>query len=288
MSKLVSIYASPPWYTFRNLGKVRRKGTNITPQVPLFSHLFIVPTFTAYIAGGVYFAGDQIGVSDEIIICDFTDPRFHQDVLRPARDGAKVAQCMQDLTQLSDVTLQSKDGQQFPAHRVLLAAHSSYFRTLFSSSFSDSDNKVIQLDQINGDILNVIVKYMYAQDINIPDSLQADGEDNFENGSCSEIVHHDTAEQTRERCRNTKKARIFVDLAQAASFLGLDELCEQCFNHIMKNVDSSNALEMMAFSKTIGGRNAKKLSELCFKKLSPQQIFETTSNFAEMMYSPQQ
>lgn len=64
----------------------------------------------------------------------------------------------------SDVVLVSVDDQKFKTHRALLAFHSSFFRLMFTSKFSESLQQEIKLDSIDLDSKTVkyILDYIYT------------------------------------------------------------------------------------------------------------------------------
>ena len=61
-----------------------------------------------------------------------------------------------------DVTLQTQDGTGFPCHRLVLAAASGYFRTLFEGAFAESQAPVIQLKDCDAAMAGRVVVYVYT------------------------------------------------------------------------------------------------------------------------------
>ncbi|XP_055353289.1 kelch-like protein diablo [Paramacrobiotus metropolitanus] len=70
----------------------------------------------------------------------------------------------------SDVSLrgadeQSKPIQWIPCHRAILAAKSTYFRSMFASQMKESHEEQIQLQDMPHDILDQVVRYIYTAKI---------------------------------------------------------------------------------------------------------------------------
>lgn len=250
---------------------IRMKGVKIGIELRFFSMNYIPETMKLYISGGVYFVGEEVSVSKEMIVCDFSDARFQEDVFHfPKSTSQSILQSMLDISELSDLTLESGDGKMFPVHKLLFVVQSNYFRTMLLSDFGDSQDKVIKFDDIDGHILEMIIKYIYANDIPLQSLLPKPNKVMDADGT-----HSEEEDQTH----------IFLSLVKAANYLGLDELCNRCFSYIMKSVNSNNALEMIAFSKIVDGEKSQQLRELCFKKLSQQQLLQIATELAEMKYS---
>ena len=72
---------------------------------------------------------------------------------------------------LSDITIRTDDGQIFFAHRVLLAAKSTYFKTLFLGQFRDSTEKEFVLLDVDPDSFSLILDLIYGADVPIPETL---------------------------------------------------------------------------------------------------------------------
>jgi len=66
----------------------------------------------------------------------------------------------------SDVTLQGTDGEKIQAHRILLAARSTFFRNLLLGDFNEARVPVVRLD-FEGSILRAIVEYCYVDRVSL-------------------------------------------------------------------------------------------------------------------------
>ncbi|XP_045160444.2 uncharacterized protein LOC123525451 isoform X2 [Mercenaria mercenaria] len=131
----------------------------------------------------------------------------------------------------SDITL--KVGcRSLYAHRLVLAVHSGYFKTLFLSNFSDSKSKEIDLSPVvtDIDILEVLVKYMY----------------------CGKI-----------ECEK----KDFWEVARLASYLEMKVLMSMCEKWMIKQVTLNNCVEYYVFANTHGYRKAE---DLAYKIIEPR------------------
>lgn len=89
------------------------------------------------------------------------EPRIYQQTL--LQDG------LYDLLEndkLVDCVLKIKD-KEFPCHRLVLCACSSYFRTIFLSDLDESKKKEIVLEDVEPGVMGLILKYLYTSKINV-------------------------------------------------------------------------------------------------------------------------
>ncbi|XP_074549751.1 kelch-like protein 40b [Halichoeres trimaculatus] len=89
------------------------------------------------------------------------EPRVYQQTL--LQDG------LYDLLEndkLVDCTLKIKD-KEFPCHRLVLCACSSYFRTIFLSDLDESKKREIILEDVEPGVMGLILKYLYTSKINV-------------------------------------------------------------------------------------------------------------------------
>ncbi|XP_075994228.1 kelch-like protein 40b [Genypterus blacodes] len=89
------------------------------------------------------------------------EPRVYQQTL--LQDG------LYDLLEndkLVDCVLKIKD-KEFPCHRLVLCACSSYFRTILLSDLEESKKKEIILEDVEPDVMGLILKYLYTSKINV-------------------------------------------------------------------------------------------------------------------------
>ncbi|XP_073344232.1 kelch-like protein 40b [Pagrus major] len=89
------------------------------------------------------------------------EPRMYQQTL--LQDG------LYDLLEndkLVDCVLKIKD-KEFPCHRLVLCACSSYFRAIFLSDLDESKKKEIILEDVEPGVMGLILKYLYTSKINV-------------------------------------------------------------------------------------------------------------------------
>uniref|UniRef100_H3D5C2 Kelch-like family member 40b n=1 Tax=Tetraodon nigroviridis TaxID=99883 RepID=H3D5C2_TETNG len=89
------------------------------------------------------------------------EPRMYQQTL--LQDG------LYDLLEndkLVDCVLKIKD-KEFPCHRLVLCACSSYFRTILLSDLDESKKKEIVLEDVEPGVMGLILKYLYTSKINV-------------------------------------------------------------------------------------------------------------------------
>ncbi|XP_055347991.1 kelch-like protein diablo [Paramacrobiotus metropolitanus] len=111
---------------------------------------------------------------------------------------------------LCDVSLRGADDpfkpvQPIPCHRILLMAHSGWFRRMLLSPMKESRQDTIQLHSVPHDILQQLVGYMYSFKINV-DAGNA------------------------------------LFLLQAADMLEMEEIVKVCKGFLRANIDSTNCL----------------------------------------------
>ncbi|KAL7840787.1 hypothetical protein AOLI_G00261100 [Acnodon oligacanthus] len=89
------------------------------------------------------------------------EPRMYQQTL--LQDG------LYDLLEndtMVDCILKIKD-KEFPCHRLVLAACSSYFRAFFQSGVEESKQREIVLEDVEPGVMGMILKYLYTSSINV-------------------------------------------------------------------------------------------------------------------------
>lgn len=89
------------------------------------------------------------------------EPRVYQQTL--LQDG------LYDLLEndkLVDCVLKIKD-KEFPCHRLVLCACSSFFRSIFLSDLDESKKREIVLEDVEPGVMGLILKYLYTSKINV-------------------------------------------------------------------------------------------------------------------------
>ena len=82
---------------------------------------------------------------------------------------------MRQAEKLCDVTLETDDGTRVPAHRCVLAAASPFFYAMFLSDLVEKTSTVIRLMDVAGDVLELVVDYMYQGGLRLTDCEAAGG-----------------------------------------------------------------------------------------------------------------
>lgn len=76
-------------------------------------------------------------------------------------------------SEFSDVTI-NVDGNHFPCHKVILAAGSPYFKSMFSSGMEECRKKVINIKQIDAVVFELILKFVYTGNVHITVDIAQD------------------------------------------------------------------------------------------------------------------
>ncbi|XP_055353291.1 kelch-like protein 3 [Paramacrobiotus metropolitanus] len=135
----------------------------------------------------------------------------------------------------SDVSLrgaddQSKPIQWIPCHRAVLAAQSTYFRSMFASQMKEAHEKQIQLKDIPHEILDQIVRYMYSSRI----SLEA----NYvllllESALFLEVI--EIVGECQKFLKNIMNTGNWLTIQRTAEFLSCSDLINICDEFVVKN-----------------------------------------------------
>ncbi|XP_076868762.1 kelch-like protein 40b [Brachyhypopomus gauderio] len=89
------------------------------------------------------------------------EPRLYQQTL--LQDGL----CdLWENDSMVDCVLKIKD-KEFPCHRLVLAACSSYFRAFFQSGVEESKKREIVLEDVEPGVMGMVLKYLYTSSINV-------------------------------------------------------------------------------------------------------------------------
>ena len=89
------------------------------------------------------------------------EPRMYQQTL--LQDG--LCDLLEN-DKFVDCVLKIK-GKEFPCHRLVLAACSSYFRAFFQSEEDESKKREIVLDEVEPGVMGLILRYLYTSNINV-------------------------------------------------------------------------------------------------------------------------
>ena len=138
--------------------------------------------------------------------------RFHSD-----KQFAKAFSEMNALRKnekLCDVILEV-EGQRLPAHRIVLASLSAYFRAMFTGEMAESKQRVITINGVEGSALKSLVDYAYTATIDI-------SEENVQS------------------------------ILPAASVLQFGEVKRACSEFLRRQLDADNCLGIKVFAEVHG------------------------------------
>lgn len=68
---------------------------------------------------------------------------------------------------MCDVILLADDGVRIPAHKVILASGSPVFLSMFNGNFKEKHEEIVPIKEIDSDILENIIKYIYTFKLDI-------------------------------------------------------------------------------------------------------------------------
>ncbi|XP_077409980.1 kelch repeat and BTB domain-containing protein 2 [Vanacampus margaritifer] len=140
---------------------------------------------------------------------------------------------------LTDVVL-LVDDTEFPCHKMVLAACSSYFRAMFMGSLSESKQTHVHLRNVDAATLQIIISYAYTGHLAISDS---------------------TVEP----------------LYETACFLQVEDALLQCRDYLVKKINPGNCVRMLSigdlFSCSELKQSAKRMVEHKFPMVYRQDAF---------------
>lgn len=122
---------------------------------------------------------------------------------------------LQQVGQLCDVELVTSSERYIPAHRVVLAAGSPYFRAMFAGSLSESAQRHVLVVNFDSDIVEAVVKYCYNGDFTLP-------------------------------------ADMVKVLIVAADYYGIVSLYHECSHFLERNLNPSNCLTLKTLARLHG------------------------------------
>ncbi|XP_065837929.1 kelch-like protein 20 [Oscarella lobularis] len=124
---------------------------------------------------------------------------------------------------LCDVTIISKDGQRFPAHRIILASASPFFRVMFKGSFKESNQADVTLSNVDGTVTKMLIEYAYTGKTECPSSS-------------------------------------LLFLYEAANYVQFDGLSQMCNDWLKRHVDESSCIGMGIVADRCGNSDLLQLA----------------------------
>jgi hypothetical protein len=138
--------------------------------------------------------------------------RFHSD--SQFRGAFLEMNALREAEHLCDVVLEV-EGDRIPAHRVVLASLSAYFRAMFTGEMAESKKRVITINGVDAGSLRTLVEYAYTATIKISEeNVQA--------------------------------------ILPAASVLQFEEVKRACSEFLRRQLDTGNCLGIKVFAEVHG------------------------------------
>ena len=151
------------------------------------------------------------------------------DETHSSRMMEEADQARKDET-LCDVTLLIGPGKYpIKAHRLVLTLASGFFRAMFTSKFKEASQDTVALPQMDRDTMETIMNFIYTGKLAISNK-------NIEN------------------------------IAQAANFLEMPKLLEECSGYLTQRTDYDNCIEVLEFADHIGNDELKTQTKDYFVK----------------------
>ena len=126
---------------------------------------------------------------------------------------------------LCDVTIISKDGQRFPAHRIILVSASPSFRVMFRGSFKESNQaEVVTLSNVDGAVTKMLIEYAYTGKTECPNSS-------------------------------------LLFLYEAANYVQFDGLSQMCNDWLKRHVDESSCISIGIVADRCGNSDLLRLAD---------------------------
>lgn len=148
----------------------------------------------------------------------------------------------------SDVELVCS-GQRFKAHRLILAARSEYFRTMFKAGMAESTSREVHIKDVSADALSCILQYLYTGhlDLRFPEP---------------EVAQFQTAGK-----KNVRVVSFALQVLEAANSFLMTELREHCEAAISGfNLSLSELIEALTVADRVGAQGLKRSCLLQLKE----------------------
>ena len=82
------------------------------------------------------------------------------DFLTWEQNRHRNLELLQETDLFTDVCL-VVEGERFPSHRVVLAAHSQYFYTMFTCGMTETRNQEIPIHGLSAPVFRIVLNYIY-------------------------------------------------------------------------------------------------------------------------------
>ncbi|XP_071941388.1 uncharacterized protein [Antedon mediterranea] len=142
---------------------------------------------------------------------------------------------------LTDVVIRTRDGEEFPCHRLLLASTSCYFRAMFISDYQESLNGVVNFYTIDSDSLRTVLNFLYTGSLTISNET-------------------------------------IFKLLETADFLQIQSIIDLCVSELKKHISKETCVPLLMFS--LRSNSFSDLKEFALKTLLNNfKDFVNTSSF---------
>jgi hypothetical protein len=124
--------------------------------------------FTSY---GEHFA-QQLNLSTEKCIMDNKSSQLTGNHTRKElyerRMSVQAIETLIELRsngQLCDCVLKLDDGIELPVHKIVLSAASNFFRALFTTGLGNSNERLMEIKDIDSSTMNLIIEWAYTRNV---------------------------------------------------------------------------------------------------------------------------
>ncbi|XP_006002098.1 kelch repeat and BTB domain-containing protein 8 isoform X2 [Latimeria chalumnae] len=136
---------------------------------------------------------------------------------------------MYDEGQLTDIVLEVDLGKTFSCHRIVLAAISPYFRSMFTSGLTESTQKEVRILGVEAESMHLVLDYAYTSKVLLTEvNVQA--------------------------------------LFTAASIFQIPSLQDQCAQFMLSRLDPQNSIGVFIFADAYGHQELKEKSQDYIRK----------------------
>ncbi|KAI2810267.1 hypothetical protein BLOT_001426 [Blomia tropicalis] len=88
------------------------------------------------------------------------------------RELSKNLKLTREKKKFADIILRVSDGEEFPAHKIILASRSPVFETMFSNlEFQENKENLICFEDIDSELMKHLLDYIYYGDISFEDEI---------------------------------------------------------------------------------------------------------------------
>jgi len=119
---------------------------------------------------GSYFSAHH-GLSESATFILETCPGQASEPLSGSLQWIEAVNGSQQDTNYSDCLIRARGGEEFRAHKFILAAQSAYFSKMFESGMMESVDSVVILDDLQASVVGIVLDFIYGRVISVPSDL---------------------------------------------------------------------------------------------------------------------